>query len=104
MGAKQQKVGKDFEWEILDYYNKKGYFTYKFPTDFNGTVCDIVVARGGHCMFIECKHTTTDKLYYKGCGIHKKRDELDRFVKKSNLFYCNNQEFPIQSPCQLFVV
>lgn len=84
MGAKQQKVGKDFEWEILDYYNKKGYFTYKFPTDFNGTVCDIVVARGGHCMFIECKHTVTDKLYYKGCGIHKKRDELDRFVKKSN--------------------
>lgn len=84
MGAKQQKVGKDFEWEILNYYNKKGYFTYKFPTDFNGTVCDIVVARGGHCMFIECKHTTGDKLYYKGCGIHKKRDELDRFVKKSN--------------------
>ena len=84
MGVKQQNVGKDFEWEILNYYNKKGYFTYKFPTDFNGTVCDIVVARGGHCMFIECKHTTGDKLYYKGCGIHKKRDELDRFVKKSN--------------------
>lgn len=84
MGVKQQKVGKDFEWEILNYYNKKGYFTYKFPTDFNGTVCDIVVARGGHCMFIECKHTTGDKLYYKGCGIHKKRDELDRFIKKSN--------------------
>lgn len=84
MGLKQQKVGKDFEWEILDYYNKKGYFTYKFPTDFNGTVCDILVAKKGACMFIECKHTTGDKLYYKGCGIYKKRDELDRFVKKSN--------------------
>lgn len=84
MGLKQQKVGKDFEWQILDYYNNKGYFTYKFPTDFNGTVCDIVIAKNGSCMFIECKHTTGKKLYYKGCGIHKKRDELDRFVKKSN--------------------
>lgn len=84
MGLKQQKVGKDFEWQILDYYNNKGYFTYKFPTDFNGTVCDIVIAKNGSCMFIECKHTTGNKLYYKGCGIHKKRDELDRFVKKSN--------------------
>lgn len=84
MGLKQQKVGKDFEWEILDYYNKKGYFTYKFPTDFNGTVCDILVAKKGACMFVECKHTTGDKLYYKGCGIYKKRDELDRFVKKSS--------------------
>ena len=84
MGVKQQKVGKDFEWEILDYYNKKGYFTYRFPTDFNGTVCDILVAKKGACMFIECKHTTGDKLYYKGCGIHKKRDELDRFVKRTN--------------------
>lgn len=83
MGLKQQKVGKSFEWEILDYYNKKGYFTYKFPTDFNGTVCDIVVARKGSCLFIECKHTMNDKLYYKGCGISKKKDELDNFVKNT---------------------
>lgn len=84
MGVKQQKVGKDFEWEILNYYNKRHYFTYKFPTDFNGTVCDIFVAKGGACLFIEAKHTINDKLYYKGCGIFKKRDELDRFVKRTN--------------------
>lgn len=84
MGIKQQKVGKSFEWEVLNWYNKKGYFTYKFPTDFNGTVCDIAVARRGSCLFIECKHTTSDKLYYKGCGIYKKKDELDNFVKKTN--------------------
>lgn len=84
MGLKQQQVGKNFEWEILSYYNNKGYFTYKFPTDFNGTVCDIVVAKSGACLFIECKHITSDKLYYKGCGISKKRDELDRFVSKTN--------------------
>lgn len=84
MGLKQQQVGKSFEWEILNWYNKRNYFTYKFPTDFNGTVCDIVVAKGGCCMFIEAKHTTDDKLYYKGCGIFKKRDELDRFVKRTN--------------------
>ena len=35
-------------------------------------------------MYIEAKHTKTDKLYYKGCGIHKKRDELDNFVNKYN--------------------
>lgn len=84
MGLKQQQVGKSFEWEILSYYNKKGYFTYKFPTDFNGTVFDIIVVKGGSCLCIEAKHTTSDKLYYKGCGIYKKRDELDRFVKKTN--------------------
>ena len=72
------------EWEILNYYNKKGYFTFKIPTDFNGTVCDIIVAKGGACLFIECKHTTDDRLYCKGCGIFKKRDELDRFVKRTN--------------------
>ena len=35
-------------------------------------------------MYIEAKHTKTDKLYYKGCGIYKKRDELDNFVNKYN--------------------
>lgn len=84
MGSKQQKIGKNFEWEILEYYNKKGYFTYKFPTDFNGTICDILVAKSGGCLFIEAKHTTGDKLYYKGCGIYKKKDELDRFVTRTN--------------------
>ena len=84
MGLKQQQVGKSFEWEILNYYNKKGYFAYKIPTDFNGTVFDIIVAKGGACLMIEAKHTTDDRLYYKGCGIFKKRDELDRFVKRTN--------------------
>lgn len=84
MGLKQQKVGKDFELEILHYYNKKGYFAFKIPTEFNGTVFDIFVSKGGTCLHIECKHTTGDKLYYKGCGIFKKRDELDRFVERTN--------------------
>lgn len=86
MGFKQYKIGKSFEKQILDYYASKGYWSYKFPTEFGGTICDIVVARGGSCLFIECKHTTSNKLYYKGCGIYKKRDELDNFVKKYN---CN---------------
>lgn len=84
MGITQYKVGKSWENEVMLYYNEKGYYTYKFPTDFNGTICDILVSKNGSCMFIECKHTTTDKLRYKGCGIYKKRDELDNFVSKSN--------------------
>ena len=86
MSIKQYNVGKSFEKEILEYYSKKGYWTYKIPTEFGGTICDILVVKNGAVMFIECKHTTSDKLYYKGCGIYKKRDEIDNFVKKYN---CN---------------
>ena len=84
MGITQYKVGKSWEEELMDYYNKRDFYTYKFPTDFNGTICDILVSKNGSCMYIEAKHTKTDKLYYKGCGIYKKRDELDNFVNKYN--------------------
>lgn len=84
MGLTQYKVGKSWEEELMNYYGKRGFYTYKFPTDFNGTICDILVSKNGSCMYIEAKHTKTDKLYYKGCGIHKKRDELDNFVNKYN--------------------
>lgn len=84
MGLKQYEVGKKWEQIIMVYYKNRGYFTYKFPTEFNGTICDILVAKNGSCMFIEAKHTINDKLYYKGCGLYKKRDELDNFVNKYN--------------------
>lgn len=84
MSIKQYQVGKTWEEELMDYYNKRGFYTYKFITDYNGTICDILVSKNGSCMYIEAKHTKTDKLYYKGCGIHKKRDELDNFVNKYN--------------------
>ena len=84
MGITQYKVGKSWEEELMNYYGKRGFYTYKFPTDFNGTICDILVSKNGSCMYIEAKHTKTDKLYYKGCGIYKKRDELDNFVNKYN--------------------
>ena len=83
MSVKQYEVGKEWEEELLGYYRNRGYFSYKFPTGFNGTICDIFVAKKGTCMFIEAKHITSDKLYYKGSGIYKKRDELDRFVHRS---------------------
>ena len=86
MGLKQQQVGKSFEKEILEYYSKKGYFAYKIPTEFGGTICDIMVIKNAAIMFIEAKHVSNDKLYYKGCGIYKKRDELNNFVNKYN---CN---------------
>lgn len=84
MGIKQYTVGKQWEEEIMRYYKGKGYFVYKFPTENNGTICDILIVKNSSCMFIEAKHITDKKLYYKGCGIYKKRDELDRFVKKYN--------------------
>ena len=84
MGLKQQQVGKFFEKEILNYYARKGYWTFKFPTEFYGTICDIMVVKSSTCMFIECKHTTGDKLYYKGSGLYKKRDEIQNFVQKYN--------------------
>lgn len=84
MGITQYKVGKSWEEELMDYYHKRGFFTYKFPTEFNGTICDLIIARNGSCMFIECKHVKHKKLYYKANGLNKKRDELDNFVKKYN--------------------
>ena len=84
MGLKQQQVGKSFEKEVLEYYAQKGYFSYKFQTEFSGTICDIMLIKNSACMLIECKHITGEKLYYKGCGIYKKRDEIDNFVQKYN--------------------
>ena len=87
MGKKQYEVGKSWEQEIMEHYNKKGYYCYKFPTDFNGTICDILVSKNGACMFIEAKHITTDKLRYKSSGLYKKRDELNNFTSKYNNVY-----------------
>lgn len=84
MGVAQYKIGKFWEEELMDYYHKRGFFTYKFPTEFNGTICDLIIARNGSCMFIECKHVKHKKLYYKANGLNKKRDELDNFVKRYN--------------------
>lgn len=84
MGIKQQQVGKSWENQIMETYFKKGYYVEKRPTQNTGTVYDIMVAKNGSVMFIEAKHIVGNKLYYKGSGIMKKRDELDNFVKKTN--------------------
>jgi len=92
---KQYNVGKKWEDTIIEWYNKKGYFVYKVPTMVSGTVFDILVARSGSCMMIECKHIDGDKLYYAGSGILKKRDELDHFVKTTNnniYIYVNSEK------------
>ena len=81
MGIKQYSVGKSWESEILDYYNKRNYFAYKIPTVNEGTVFDIIVIKSGGCMCIECKHIKGDKLYYKGSGLLKKTDEIEHFIE-----------------------
>ena len=77
---KQYDVGKKWEEQILSYYNKKGYFTYKIPTLNSGTVFDVIVVKNGAALMIECKHIEGDKLYYSGSGLLKKTDELDHFI------------------------
>ena len=84
MGMKSYVVGKSFEEEVLDYYNKLGYFTYKMPTQIVGTVFDIVAIKNATCLTIECKHIEGSKLNYKSSGIAKKRDELNHFVDTCN--------------------
>ena len=81
MGMIQYKVGKDWEEDILTYYNKRGYFAYKIPTMLNGTVFDIIAIKNGGVLPIECKHVKGDKLGFKSSGIEKKYDEIDHFVK-----------------------
>lgn len=77
---KQYTVGKQWEDQVIKYYSDKGYFVYKIPTMNSGTVFDIIAIHKGAALMIECKHTESDKLYYAGSGILKKRDEIDHFV------------------------
>ena len=81
MGMIQYKIGKDWEEEVLNYYNKRGYWTYKMPTMLNGTVFDILAIKNASVICIECKHITGDKLNFKSSGIEKKYDEIEHFVK-----------------------
>ena len=41
-GIKSQKVGKNWEQEIMDAYYKKGYQPIKIATEIAGTCFDIV--------------------------------------------------------------
>jgi len=77
---KQYINGKTWEQEIIDYYNHKHYFVYKVPTENSGTVFDIIAIRKGSALMIECKHIEGDKLYFKGSGLYKKKDEINHFV------------------------
>lgn len=83
MGLKSQVVGKKWEQEIMEYYFDRNYYVQKIPTQAQGTVYDIFVAKNGSCMFIEAKHTENTKLYFKSSGLEKKKDELNNFVKKT---------------------
>lgn len=84
MGMKQYKVGKSWEEEVMMYYGKHGFSTIKLSTDLDGTVFDIIAIKGNKAVCIECKHTTTEKLYFKSSGLEHKRDELNNFVANGN--------------------
>ena len=83
-GKKSQKVGKDWEQEIIETYYRKGYQPIKLATEINGTCFDIVLIRNATVMCIEAKHITGDKLYYKSSGLEKKSDEINHFIKHCN--------------------
>lgn len=84
MGKIQQQVGKSWEQELMLRYNQKGWMSFKIPTMFAGTVFDIIFIKNNQCLCVEAKHIQGSKLYYKGSGLYKKRDELDNFIKKYN--------------------
>lgn len=86
--------GKSWEEKVIDYYNKRGYFTYKIPTLNGGTVFDIVAIHNGAALCIECKHITGDKLYYEGSGLKKKTNEIEHFVDTTgnNLYLYINSD------------
>lgn len=84
MGAIQQKVGKSFEDEVLSLYHKLNWYATKLKTGTGGTTFDILISKRNRCAMLECKHIKGDKLYYKGSGIYKKRDELDKMLSTEN--------------------
>lgn len=95
VALKQYTVGKKWEDRVIKYYNDRNYFTYKIPTMNSGTVFDIIAAKKGSVLMIECKHTDSDKLYYVSSGLLKKRDELDHFINttQNNIYlYVNSEE------------
>lgn len=84
MGLEQYEVGKSWEDEVMEYYMKKGFSTFKFPTEISGTVFDVFAVKNNKVTSIECKHTKTDKLYYKSSGLEHKRDDLDKYISNGN--------------------
>ena len=83
-GLKSQSVGKSWEQEIINAYYKKGYQPFKISTEIKGTCFDIIAIKNATCMCIEAKHITGDKLYFKSCGLEKKQDEINHFIKHCN--------------------
>ena len=83
-GLKSQRVGKSWEQEIIDAYYKKGYQPFKIPTEIMGTCFDIITIKNATVICIEAKHITGDKLYFKSCGLQKKQDEINHFIKHCN--------------------
>lgn len=83
-GLKSQKVGKSWEKEIMSMYHKKGWQGFKIATELDGTVFDIILIKNSACMCIEAKHIQGEKLYFKSCGLEKKKDEINHFVKHCN--------------------
>ena len=94
MGIKQYDVGKNWEEKVMEYYTRHGFNTFKLPTDIDGTVFDIIAIKGNKATCIECKHTTSDKLYYESSGLKHKRDELDNFAENGNtiiIYICSDK-------------
>ena len=93
MGIASYSVGKRWEDRVMRYYRKGGYATFKLATDIAGTVFDIIAIKNNRVVCIEAKHTKTKRLYYKGSGLHGKRDDLDHFERCGNfviLYVCSD--------------
>lgn len=83
-GIKSQKVGKNWEQELIDAYYKKGYQPIKIATEIAGTCFDIVAIKNATVICIEAKHITGSKLYFKSSGLSKKADEINHFIEHCN--------------------
>lgn len=81
MSRESQRVGKQWENEIMNAYYKKGYQPFKIPTEIYGTCFDIILIKNAIVMCIEAKHITGEKLYFKSSGLEKKQDEINHFIK-----------------------
>jgi len=87
MGLLSYKVGKSWENDILNCYQRKGYATFKLSTDIDGTICDILCIKNNGVISIEAKHIKGHKLYYESSGLKRKRDELNNYISKNNNVY-----------------
>jgi len=85
MGKIQNRTGRTFENEWVEYLSKKGYWVYNLPTGL-GQPCDVIAVKKNITNFYECKTSKTDKF-------DTKRLEANQITASNFIKSCGNDNY-----------